>query len=44
MKHNQTGYTAPEVELVEIVVEQGFYGSDGPTAELPWNEPGGEWE
>ena len=44
MKNQKTSYAAPEVELVELVVEQGFSGSDEPTAELPWNNPEGEWE
>ena len=44
MKNQKTSYAAPEVELVEVTVEQGFTVSP-PTDEVDHNDySGGGWE
>ena len=34
-KTNQESYLAPEVEVIEVDVEQGFGGSGGDDSQLP---------
>ena len=37
-------YETPQVELIEVQVEQGFATSDGTTGNTsPWNEIPGNW-
>ncbi len=44
MKTNQPwGYLAPEIEVVEIAVEQGFAGSEGGNMENPDERPDQPW-
>lgn len=49
MKTTKKAYQAPEVEQVEMRVEQGFAGSftsdENPFDDVPWNDNSGDnWE
>ena len=36
---NKMNYIAPEVEVPEVVVEQGFAQSGGPIDDMPYGNP-----
>jgi len=36
---NKMNYIAPEVEVLEVVVEQGFAQSGGPIDDMPYGNP-----
>lgn len=36
---NKMNYIAPEVEVFEVVVEQGFAQSGGPIDDMPYGNP-----
>ena len=44
-EQNFMAYETPQVELVEVFVEQGFAASGGKAANTnPWRETDGTWE
>ena len=43
-EQNFMAYETPQVELIEVQVEQGFATSDGTKGNTPsWNETDGTW-
>ena len=43
-EQNFMAYETPQVELIEVQVEQGFATSDGTKGNTPsWDETGGTW-
>ena len=43
MNENRITYESPQIEVMEIAVEQGFAVSDTKGTTTPWGEKSGTW-